>query len=76
MTKAGWILVRDELPRDEQDVLIYVPGDNNQERSKHLAIFTKQGGREYKWICSYAHWRLNDVSHWMTMPDDPSGGGE
>lgn len=66
MENNGWYSVEDGLPKDGQDVLVYL---HNGEETR-IAPFNYDKGTWYDCVmnCTVA---INSITHWMPLPEIP-----
>lgn len=73
----NWISVKDRLPDDSEDVLIYF---KKKIRYDHLRIayHSKNGASNWNLpsgTSPYIQDKLKSVTHWMPLPDKPAEEG-
>ena len=65
----GWISVKDQLPHDTQQVLIYVEKIGINSATYHEPYF----GDVNKWLGWFSYEvPAPDVTHWQPIPDKPA----
>lgn len=70
-----WIKCEDELPNDEQQVMIFA--DNEYFIVKYFKNWPLMGGRCFVGEACYFISDIDKVTHWMPLPEPPrNGGGE
>lgn len=63
-----WISVEDRLPEESKEVLIYLPEYNSVETA---SLFTIPSLNLKEWTQDEDAFMLDEVSHWMPMPEPP-----
>ena len=63
-----WISVKDRLPEEQKEVLIYLPEYDSVEVA---ALFTIPSMNLREWAQNEDAYMLNEVSHWMPLPEPP-----
>lgn len=63
-----WISVEDRLPEESKEVLIYLPKYDSVEAA---SFFTFPSLNLKEWAQGEDALRLDEVSHWMPMPEPP-----
>ncbi len=76
--KMEWISVKDKLPEDDEDVLIFNCRDGVSmgyfDPSNVRGYYEKDGSyciTDSGWEVSYEWARLMDPTHWMPLPPPP-----
>ena len=64
-----WISVKDRLPKERKNVLVYITGDADDE--VYISCIHKDGKWEYKDTMMYETSWYQEVSHWMELPEPP-----
>lgn len=68
MINSNWILMTEQLPPIEQDVLVYT-------FDCLMGVWTRTGDEKdyYFWEDEYGYWKdKDDVIAWMDLPDPPN----
>lgn len=68
-----WISVKDRLPEEQKEVLIYLPEYDSVEMA---SLFTIPSMNLREWVQNEDAYMLDEVSHWMPLPTNPKDGGE
>lgn len=67
--KPQWFSVAERLPENSQDVLIYTV--KQKLIKKGFFILKDQWSRPNIFIAEMGYFSINDVTHWMPLPDAP-----
>ena len=67
-TYGQWVSAKDRLPEERKEVLIYLPEYDSVETA---ALFSYPSMNLREWVQNEDAYRLNEVSHWMPMPEPP-----
>lgn len=68
-----WISVKDRLPEEQKEVLIYLPEYDSVEMA---SLFTIPSMNLREWVQNEDAYMLDEVSYWMPLPTNPKDGGE
>ena len=68
---AQWIRAEERLPKGNKEVLIYLPEYDSVEMA---ALFTIPSMNLREWAQNEDAYMLNEVSHWMPLPEPPEEG--
>ena len=63
----SWINVKERLPEDHEEVLVYIPGESCIDIAVHRTLLK---GYAY-WSCSDDAYDNDEVTHWMPVPEPP-----
>ena len=63
-----WVSVKDRLPEEQKEVLIYLPEYDSVEMA---ALFEIPSLNLKEWAQNEDAYMLNEVSHWMPLPEPP-----
>ena len=63
-----WVSVKDRLPEEQKEVLIYLPEYDSVEMA---SLFTIPGMNLREWTQNEDAYMLDEVSHWMPLPEPP-----
>ena len=66
-----WVSVKDRLPEEQKEVLIYLPEYDSVETA---ALFEIPSLNLKEWAQKEDAYMLNEVSHWMPLPEPPKEG--
>lgn len=67
-TYGQWVSVKDRLPEVQKEVLIYLPEYDSIEMA---ALFEIPSLNLKEWTQNEDAYMLNEVSHWMPLPEPP-----
>lgn len=62
---TNWISVKERLPNDHEDVLVYIPGESCIDIAAHRTLTETYA----YWSCSDDVRNNSEVTHWMPLPD-------
>lgn len=66
---AEWISVKDRLPRDIGKSVLVV---NGHGKISIYALWKREYGNRWTWIDSTGRFNhVNDITHWMPLPELP-----
>lgn len=68
ITMPQWIRAAERLPEGNKEVLIYLPEYDSVETSD---LFEIPNLNLKEWAQNEDAYMLNEVSHWMPMPEEP-----
>lgn len=68
ITMPQWVSVKDRLPEEQKEVLIYLPEYDSVEMA---SLFTIPSLNLKEWTQDEDAFMLDEVSHWMSMPEPP-----
>lgn len=63
-----WISVSDKLPDKAGNYLIFIPGEYND----NIMVARFGFNRKIPWRGVQPHSAIEDVTHWMPLPDKPN----
>lgn len=63
-----WISVKDRLPEEQKEVLIYLPEYDSVEMA---SLFTIPSMNLREWVQNEDAYMLDEVSYWMPLPEPP-----
>jgi hypothetical protein len=71
----GWVSISERLPEHSRDVIIV-----QKDKTIMMARYIPSGGGFWQMYFSdtglqYDSWRNEQVTHWMSLPEPPSVGG-
>ena len=67
-TYGQWVSVKDRLPEEQKEVLIYLPEYDSVEMA---ALFTIPSMNLREWEQNEGAYMLDEVSYWMPLPEPP-----
>ena len=70
-TYGQWVSVKDRLPEEQKEVLIYLPEYDSVEMA---ALFTIPSMNLREWEQNEGAYMLDEVSYWMPLPEPPEAG--
>ena len=65
-----WVSVKDRLPEEQKEVLIYLPEYGSVETA---AFFEIPSLNLKEWAQNEDAYMFDEVSHWMPLPEPPEG---
>lgn len=65
-----WVSVKDRLPEEQKEVLIYLPEYDSVEMA---SLFTIPSINLREWVQNEDAYMLDEVSYWMPLPEPPKG---
>lgn len=75
MSKSKWILTKDELPKEDTPVLIFVKGEIHIGEIRWEDPTFEETFKAFKYwqdpTTESADWEWHDVTHWMPLPEEP-----
>lgn len=63
-----WVSVKDRLPEEQKEVLIYLPEYDSVEMA---SLFTIPSMNLREWVQNEDAYMLDEVSYWMPLPEPP-----
>ncbi len=63
-----WVSVDDRLPNKQGQYLVYIPGEFHDTITTARYAFN----RKLPWRGVQAHSAIEDVTHWMELPEKPT----
>ena len=64
---SEWISVDKRLPDEQKEYLVFIPGEYKNNIMVARFAFNHRTG----WRGAQAHSAIEDVTHWMELPEEP-----
>lgn len=69
-----WISVKDRLPIDRFNVLVYIPSYSEQFHDSCITIATLDKGNNFNFYDENYLGYNDNITHWMPLPEPPQKG--
>ena len=65
---SEWVNAKERLPDEQKRYLVFIPGEFNNTMMVARYAFD----HEIPWRGAQAHSAIEDVTHWMELPKEPT----